>query len=59
MLDLGAVGQEELYRALDLIVATLTRNLVRFGDAPPVVTRAQPTPLQQHAFERLGIAIAP
>src|SRR6266436_6148195 len=39
--------------------ATLTRNLVRFGDAPPVVMLARPTALQQHAFDRLAIAIAP
>lgn len=40
-------------------LATLTRNLVRFGDAPPVVMLARPTGLQQHAFDRLAIAIAP
>jgi hypothetical protein len=40
-------------------LATLTRNLVRVGDAPPVVMLARPTALQQYAFDRLAIAIAP
>jgi hypothetical protein len=40
-------------------LATLTRNLVRFGDAPAVVMLARPTALQQHAFDKLAIAITP
>ena len=47
------------FRTLLHDLATLTRNLVRFGDAPPVVMLARPTALQQHAFDRLAIAIAP
>ena len=47
------------FRSLLHDLATLTRNLVRFGDAPPVVMLARPTALQQHAFDRLAIAIAP
>ncbi len=46
------------FRSLLHDLATLTRNLVRFGDAPPVVMLARPTALQQHAFDRLAIAIA-
>ena len=40
-------------------LATLTRNLVRFADAPAVVMLARPTALQQHAFDKLAIAITP
>jgi hypothetical protein len=40
-------------------LASLTRNLVRFGDAPAVVILARPTALQQHVFDRLAISIAP
>jgi Transposase DDE domain len=47
------------FRSLLQDLATLTRNLVRFGDAPPVVVLARPTVLQQHAFDKLAIAIAP
>ncbi len=47
------------FRSLLHDLATLTRNLVRFGDAPPVVMLARPTALQQRAFDRLAIAIAP
>jgi Transposase DDE domain len=47
------------FRSLLQDLATLTRNLVRFGDAPPIVVLARPTVLQQHAFDRLAIAIAP
>jgi hypothetical protein len=46
------------FRSLLQDLATLTRNLVRFGDAPPVVVLARPTALQQNAFDRLAIAIA-
>jgi len=47
------------FRSLLHDLATLTRNLVRFGDAPAVVILARPTALQQHAFDKLAIAITP
>lgn len=47
------------FRSLLHDLATLTRNLVRFGDAPAVVMLARPTALQQHAFDKLAIAIMP
>jgi len=47
------------FRSLLHDLATLTRNRVRFGDAPPVVMLARPTALQQHAFDKLAIAITP
>lgn len=47
------------FRSLLPGLATLTRNLVRFGDAPPVVMLACPTALQQHTYDGLAIAIAP
>jgi hypothetical protein len=53
------VGPVHSLRSLLADLATLTRNLVRFGDAPPVVMLARSTALQQHAFDRLAIAIAP
>ena len=40
-------------------LATLTRNIARFGDAPPIVILTRPTTLQAHAFDKLAIAIAP
>jgi hypothetical protein len=36
-------------------LATLTRNTVRFGDAPPITVLATPTPIQQRAFDLLGL----
>ena len=47
------------FRSLLHDLATLTRNLVRFGDPPAVVILARPTVLQQRAFDKLAIAIAP
>jgi len=47
------------FRSLLHDLASLTRNLVRFGDAPAVVMLARPTALQHHAFDRLAIGIAP
>ena len=38
-------------------LATLTRNTVRFGDAPAVTMLAKPTPLQADVFHRLGLAL--
>jgi transposase len=39
-------------------LANLTRNSVRFGDARPAVILARPTPIQDRAFELLGIKLA-
>jgi Transposase DDE domain len=39
-------------------LATLTRNLVRLGQAPPVAMLARPTPLQQQAFDTLGVTLS-
>jgi hypothetical protein len=47
------------FRTLLQDLATLTRNNVRFGDAPPVTMLAKPTAIQQEAFERLGVPLAP
>jgi hypothetical protein len=47
------------FRTLLQDLATLTRNIVRLGDAPPFVMLARPTALQQIAFDKLAIAIAP
>ena len=47
------------FRSLLHDLATLTRNLVRFGDPPAVVILARPTVLQQRAFDKLAIAITP
>ena len=47
------------FRSLLHDLATLTRNLVRFGDPPAVVIPARPTVLQQRAFDKLAIAITP
>jgi hypothetical protein len=38
-------------------LATLTRNTVRLGDAPPVTMLSRPTPLQQDVFARLAITL--
>jgi hypothetical protein len=47
------------FRSLLHDLATLTRNLVRFGNAPAVVLLTRPTALQQHAFDKLAIAVTP
>ncbi|MGF1456404.1 MAG: hypothetical protein ACFB6R_13640 [Alphaproteobacteria bacterium] len=36
-------------------LATLTHNEVRFDGLDSVVITARPTPLQQEAFDRLGV----
>ena len=36
-------------------LANLTRNTVRFGDALPVTVLSRPTPVQQRAFQLLGL----
>jgi hypothetical protein len=45
------------FRSLLADLATLTRNTVRLGDAPPLTLLARPTPLQQDVFHRLGLAL--
>ena len=45
------------FRTLLQDLATLTRNLVRFGDAPPAVTLATATPLQQIVFDTLSVPL--
>jgi Transposase DDE domain len=44
-------------RTLLADLATLTRNQVRFGEALPVTVLSRPTPLQQRAFDLLGLPI--
>ena len=46
------------FRTLLQDLATLTCNTVRFGDAPAVTMLAKPTPIQQEAFEKLGVQLA-
>jgi hypothetical protein len=45
------------FRTLLADLATLTRNTVRLGDAPPLTLLARPTPLQANVFHRLGLAL--
>jgi hypothetical protein len=45
------------WRSLRQDLATLTRNTVRLGDAPPLILLTRPTPLQQDVFHRLGLAL--
>jgi hypothetical protein len=47
------------FRTLLQDLGTLTRNTVRFGDSPPVTMLASPTPVQQEAFVKLGVPLAP
>jgi hypothetical protein len=47
------------FRTLLVDLATLTRNTVRFGDNLPMTVLSRPTAIQQHAFDLLGIALAP
>jgi hypothetical protein len=44
------------FRSLLQDLATLTRNTVRLGDAPPCTLLARLTPLQADVFHRLGLA---
>jgi Transposase DDE domain len=46
-------------RTLLADLATLTRNTVRFGDNLPMIVLSRPTPIQQRAFDLLGVALAP
>ena len=41
------------FRTLLQDLATLTRNTVRLGDAPPVTMLASPTPIQKQVFAKL------
>jgi len=45
------------FRTLLADLATLTRNTVRLGEAPPITLLARPTPLQDDVFHRLGLAL--
>lgn len=45
------------FRTLLADLATLTRNTVRLGEAPPITMLARPTPLQDDVFHRLGLAL--
>jgi len=45
------------WRTLLADLATLTRNTVHLGDAPPITMLARPTPLQADVFHRLGLAL--
>lgn len=45
------------WRSLLQNLATLTRNTVRLGDAPPLTMLTCPTPLQQDVFNRLAITL--
>ena len=45
------------WRSLLQDLATLARNTVRLGDAPPITLLTRPTPLQQDVFRRLGLAL--
>jgi hypothetical protein len=45
------------WRSLLQDLATLTRNTVRLGDAPPITLLTRPTPPQQDVFHRLGLAL--
>jgi Transposase DDE domain len=47
------------FRTLLQDLATLTRNTVRLGDGMPATILSRPTILQQDAFDRLAIAVAP
>jgi hypothetical protein len=45
------------FRTLLRDLATLTRNSVRLGDAPPADLLASPTPIQQQVFDKLGVPL--
>jgi hypothetical protein len=45
------------WRSLLQDLATLSRNTVRLGDAPPITMLTRPTPLQADVFHRLGLAL--
>jgi len=45
------------FRTLLQDLATLTRNSVRLGDAPPATMLASPTPLQREVFDKLEVPL--
>ncbi len=45
------------FRTLLQDLATLTRNTVHLGDAPPATMLAKPTPLQQAVFDKLEVQL--
>jgi hypothetical protein len=45
------------FRTLLQDLATLTRNSVRLGDAPPADMLASPTPIQQKVFDKLEVPL--
>ncbi len=45
------------FRTLLQDLATLTRNTVRLGDAPPADLLASPTPIQQEVFDKLEVPL--
>jgi hypothetical protein len=45
------------WRSLLQDLATLSRNTVRLGEAPPITMLTRPTPLQADVFHRLGLAL--
>ena len=45
------------FRTLLQDLATLTRNTVRLGDAPPATMLASPTPIQQEVFDKLEVPL--
>jgi len=45
------------FRTLLQDLATLTRNTVRLGDAPPAHMLASPTPIQQEVFDKLQVPL--
>jgi Transposase DDE domain len=45
------------FRTLLADLATLTRNIVRFGNAPETVLLARPTEIQQRVFDLLGVRL--
>ena len=45
------------FRTLLQDLATLTRNTVRLGDAPPAIMLASPTPVQREVFDKLQVPL--
>jgi hypothetical protein len=45
------------FRTLLADLATLTRNTVKYGNAPEMALLARPTEIQQRAFDLLGIKL--
>ena len=45
------------FRTLLQDLATLTRNTVSLGDAPPAAMLASPTPVQQEVFAKLEVPL--